>query len=122
MNNLDLVKEKLSILIKEYKKYENLSPDKPPAIGNIYHVSYGDLILEENFTGWEGYGCLFIRKILIGVQIGTRFGNYDKEIISNLKLKIRNIFKEFMSNNSGYFLYDSFGSSYHVIGIFKLEE
>ena len=118
-NNLDLVKQKLSILIQEYKKYEDLSPPKPPPIGNVWSVSYGDLMLEENFTGWEGYDCLFVRKILIGVRIGTRFANYNTEINSNLKLKIKNVFKEFIANNSGYFLYNSYGGSYHVIGVFK---
>lgn len=108
---LTKAKSELENIVLKYKQHENLSPSKPPPIGGYWSPEYGFLSLVENKACYE-YG--FCRNILLGVSIGSKFANYDRKVISDLKSDIKSV----LQHLDGHIL-DIYGTAYSVLGISK---
>lgn len=114
MFNQDLIQVKSDLLqiVEKYKSYQDLTPDKPPAIGGYWSPAYGNLTVVENAIGYE---YSFARKIVIGVNIGSKFAGYNREIVSALKSEIRTVIKSLIEKHGG-FIFDQCGSAYSQLG------
>jgi hypothetical protein len=110
----DLIQAKSDLLqiVEKYKQHQDLTPDKPPAIGGYWSPAYGNLTLVENAIGYEHS---FARKIVIGVQIGSKFAGYDREIVSALKAEIKTVIKSLTEKHGG-FIFDQYGTAYSQLG------
>ena len=106
------VRSELNKVVEKYKQYEDLTPNKPPAIGGYWSPAYGNLTLVENTIGYEHS---FARKIVIGVQIGSKFAGYNREIISALKSEIKTVIKPLIEKHGG-FIFDQYGTAYSQLG------
>ena len=118
MQELIQIKSDLLQVIDKYKQYQDLTPGKPPAIGGYWSPAYGDLKVVENVIAYDGYDGMFVRQIVIGINIGSKFANYDRGIISALKSEIRDVLK-FLVEKHGGFIFDKYGSAYSQLGWVK---
>lgn len=110
----DLIQAKSALLqiVEKYKQHQDLTPNKPPAIGGHWSPAYGNLTLVENIIGYE---YSFAREIVIGVQIGSKFAGYNREIVSALKSEIKTVIKPLIEKHGG-FIFDQYGSAYSQLG------
>lgn len=109
------VKSELNKVVEKYKQYEDLTPNKPPVNGGYWSPAYGDLKIVENVIG---YSYSFARNILIGVNIGSKFANYNRDILASLKAEVKAILKPVIEKHGG-FIHDEYGSAYSQLGWVK---
>jgi len=107
-------KNQLINLVEKYKSYEDLTIDSPPKISNYWSPTFGFIKLCENVTAYEN-SFLFPRKIILGIQIGTRFANGNLDIINQVRSETVTILKELVIKNKGFVL-NQYGSAYYQIG------
>ena len=112
------VKSEMDKIVEKYKQYEDLTPNKPPATGGYWSPAYGYLKIVENQTAYDGYDGIFVRQIVIGVNIGSKFANYNKDIISALKSDVKSVLLSLVQNHGG-FIIDKYGSAYSQLGWVK---
>ncbi len=113
----DLIQAKSALLqiVEKYKQHQDLTPDKPPAIGGYWSPAYGNLTLVENTIGYEHS---FARKIVIGVNVGTRLAHFDSKVRSSLKSEIKAVLSSLVEKHGG-FIFDQHGSAYSQLGWVK---
>lgn len=104
-------KLQLENIVLKYKQYENLTPDKPPPIGRYWAPAYGFLKVIENESCYES---LLYRKVIIGVKIGTKFANYDYNLVFTLKSEIKDVLKHLYGR-----ILDVYGSAFTTVGVTK---
>lgn len=105
-------KIKLAAIVAKYKSYEDLTPSQPPKIGSYWSPSYGFLRISENTTGYQ-YG--FSVPIKIGVEIGSKFANYNYDVINSLKAEVIEVINQLIAKHGGR-IYNQFGSAYSQVG------
>lgn len=115
MQELNQVKSELDAIIEKYAEHQDLTVDKPPAIGTYWSPTRGDLQVIEDTVGYE---YSFTRRIEIGVAIGTRFGNFDGNLQSKLKDELKEALKVLVEKHGG-FIMNCSGSGYSQIGWVK---
>jgi hypothetical protein len=104
-------KLQLENIILKYKQYEDLTPSKPPPIGNYFSPAYGFLRLVENQGCYES---LFYRNVYVGINIGSKFANYDYKLVSTLKSEIKDVLKHLDGR-----ILDVYGSAFTTVGVTK---
>lgn len=112
MNEINKLKLNLENIVSKYKQYENLTSDNPPKYAGVWTPSYGFLRVCENSTAWQ-YGLP--KSITIGVDIGSKFANFDPKIIKSLKEEVKTILNKLVTGYGGYIV-DSSGSAYGTVG------
>lgn len=112
MIEINQFKSDLENIVRKYKKYENLTPDVPPKYGGVWAPSYGFLRICKNATAWQ-YGSPI--SITIGIDIGSKFANFDHEIIKSLKEEVKSVLNKLITDHGGSIV-DSYGSAYGTVG------
>lgn len=119
MNTQELLQVKIQMaqLVDNYKSYEDLTPDNPPKIivGSYWSPRYGFIRMCENVIA---YDFSFPRKLIIGIEIGSKFAGGDSTIINQVRTDAKNILRNFAFNHKGYIL-DNYGSAYYQVGYYK---
>lgn len=110
MLSLDQAKLMIEDILLKYKQYENIKIDAAPRIGTTWSPAYGFLKICTDTIVWE---YSFPRKILIGIQIGSKFANYDKKVLSDLKSEVKQVLSNFSNNQ----IIDIYGSAYSTFGL-----
>jgi hypothetical protein len=114
-SSIEHVKSDLDAIIEKYAEHQDLTADKPPAIGTYWNPTRGDLRVIEDTVGYEHS---FTRRIEIGVAIGTRFGNFDGKLQSRVKDEVKEALKVLVEKYGG-FIMNCDGSGYSQIGWVK---
>ncbi len=114
-SSIEHVKSELDAIIEKYAEHQDLTADKPPAIGTYWSPTRGDLRVIEDTVGYE---YSFPRRIEIGVAIGTRFGNFDGKLQSRVKDEVKEALKGLVEKYGG-FIMNCSGSGYSQIGWVK---
>jgi len=104
-------KLQLENIILKYKQYEDLTSSQPPSIGNYFSPAYGFLRLVENQGCYES---LFYRNVYVGINIGSKFANYDYKLVSTLKSEIKDVLKHLDGR-----ILDVYGSAFTTVGVTK---
>lgn len=114
---------KLETVVAAYKVHERLDPDAPPAHGGVWSPRAGHVKVVTGVSVQEG---IFTRRIVVGVQIGTKFAEpvgestpetraQRVEVVERLKAEIKAVMAELKAAHGGFVSLIS-GSAYAVIG------
>ncbi len=125
LDSIDLlpILAKLETVVAAYKKHERLDSDAPPAHGGVWAVRSGHVKRVTNVSAQEG---IFTRRIVVGVQIGTKFAEpvgestpetraQRVEVVERLKAEIKAVMAELKAAHGGFVSLIS-GSSYAILG------